>query len=222
MLKKTKKVVVFGLLDTALLAQHYLTHDSEYEVVAFTANSSYMKEPFLNGLPVVAFEEVETLYSPDDYYFFAPMTGRRMNTDRESIYNQAKAKGYRFITYVNSKACTFDSQIGENCFILENCTVQLFATVADNVVLWTGAMVGHHCTIKPHVFGAPNSVFLGHTVIESYCFVGANSTIREYTTLAQGTMVAMGSVVVSNTEAWGMYKGNPARKRENMRSIEHY
>lgn len=222
MLKKNKKVVVFGVLDTAELAHYYLTHDSDCEVVAFTVSRDYIKEPFFKGLPVVAFEEVEALYNPADYYFFAPMTGRKMNKNREDIYNQARAKGYRFISYISSKATTFDNHVGDNCFILEDNTIQPFATIGNNVVIWSGNFIGHHSTIKDHVFCAPNGVLLGHCVAESYCFIGANSTVREYTTLAEGTLVAMGANIIRNTDAWGVYTGNPAHKKPNAISTDIY
>ena len=38
-----KEVVIFGVKDTAELAWWYLTHDSEYTVVAFTVHRAYME-----------------------------------------------------------------------------------------------------------------------------------------------------------------------------------
>jgi sugar O-acyltransferase (sialic acid O-acetyltransferase NeuD family) len=219
---KTKKVVIFGVLDTAELAHFYLTHDSDCEVVAFTVNKDYIKEPFFKGLPVVAFEEVETLFNPGDYYFFAPMTARRMNKNREGIYNQAKAKGYRFVSYISSRVSMFGNEIGENCFILEDNTIQPFTTIGNNVVLWSGNHIGHHGAIKDHVFFTSHVVLSGHCLVESYCFFGVNSTIRDYTTLGEGTLVAMGSNITRNTDAWGVYIGNPAIKKENLKSIDTY
>jgi hypothetical protein len=97
------KIIVFGVLDTAELAHYYLTHDSEHEVAAFTINRQYIEHDSFKGVPVVAFEDVETIFSPSEYSFFAPMTGRNMNRNREGIYNEAKAKGYQFISYISSK-----------------------------------------------------------------------------------------------------------------------
>ena len=219
---KSKKVVIFGVLDTAELANYYLTHDSDCEVVAFTVNEQYIKEPFFKGIPVVPFETVETMYKPDDYYFFAPMTGRRMNKNREDIYNQAKQKGYRFVSYISSKVSMFDNEIGDNCFILEDNTIQPFTTIGNNVVLWSGNHIGHHGAIKDHVFFTSHVVLSGHCLVESYCFFGVNATIRDFTTLAEGTLVAMGSNITRNTEPWGVYVGNPAMKKENIKSIDAY
>lgn len=222
MTSKTKKVVIFGVLDTAELAHYYLTHDSECEVVAFTVNREYLKESFFHGLPVVPFEDVENMYSPDDYYFFAPMTARRMNKNREAIYEQAKAKNYRFVSYISSKVSMFDNAIGDNCFILEDNTIQPFTTIGNNVVLWSGNHIGHHGAIRDHVFFTSHVVLSGHCLVESYCFFGVNATIRDYTTLGEGTLVAMGASITKNTDPWGVYIGNPAKKKENLNSIDAY
>jgi len=206
------KVIIFGVMDTAELAHFYLTHDSEHEVVAFTVSREYLKDSAFHGLPVVAFEDVETIYPPQEFSFFAPMTGRGMNKNRERIYLDAKAKGYSFISYVSSKATTFGNEIGENCFILEDNTIQPFTTIGNNVVLWSGNHIGHHGQIKDHVFFTSHVVMSGHCVIEPYCFFGVNSTIRDFLHIATGTLVGMASAIYKDTDEWGLYIGNPAKK----------
>lgn len=205
-------VIIFGVLDTAELAHFYLTHDSEHEVAAFTVNREYIKDESFKGLPVVAFEDVETLFPPSDYQFFAPMTARNMNRNREKVYNEAKAKGYRFISYVSSKATTFGNEIGENCFILEDNTIQPFTTIGNNVVLWSGNHIGHHGRIDDHVFFTSHVVMSGHCHIHSYCFFGVNSTIRDYLDVAEGTLLAMSAALYKDSEPWGVYIGNPPKK----------
>lgn len=217
------KVVLFGILDTAELAHYYLTHDSEHEVVAFTLSKDYLKNTQFKGLPVVPFEAIETLYPPSDYQLFAPMTAKKMNTLREKIYNEGKAKGYNFISYISSKATWFNNDIGENCFILEDNTIQPFTKIGNNVVLWSGNHIGHHSVINDHVFFTSHVVLSGHCLVGSHCFFGVNATIRDYTTLAKGTLLAMGaSLTKQETEAWGVYVGNPAKKLEDKKSYDLY
>ena len=217
------KVVLFGVLDTAELAHYYLEHDSEHEVVAFTVNREYLKDNSFRGLPLVAFEDVETLFPPNEYLFFAPLTARNMNRNREKIYQEAKAKGYDFISYISSKATIFDrSVVGENCFILEDNTIQPFTTIGNNVVLWSGNHIGHHGQIQDHVFFTSHVVLSGHCTVESYSFFGVNSTIRDYTRIAQGTLVGMASAITKETEEWGIYIGNPAKKVPGKKSFEAY
>ena len=200
-------------MDTAELAHFYLTHDSEHEVAAFTVSRDYMNEQTsFKGLPLVAFEDVQDLFSPREYKFFAPMTGRNMNRNREKIYLDAKAKGYEFISYISSKATLFGNEIGENCFILEDNTIQPFTTIGNNVVLSSGNHIGHHGRINDHVFFTSHVVMSGHCTIGSYSFFGVNSTIRDYLNIAQGTFLAMASAVYKDTEEWGVYLGNPGKK----------
>jgi sugar O-acyltransferase (sialic acid O-acetyltransferase NeuD family) len=207
------KVIIFGIQDFAELAHYYLMHDTPHEVIAFSVNESYIPENrFFKGLPIIPFEEVESLFPPDDYHFFAPMSPKKMNILREIIYNQIKEKGYQLISYISSRATVFNNEIGDNCFILENNTLQPFTNIGNNVVLWSGNHIGHHGLIKDHVTFTSHVVMSGHCRIESYCFLGVNATLRDGITLAEGTLIAMSASVIKNTEAWGIYKGNPAVK----------
>ncbi len=217
------KVIIFGVLDTAELAHYYLTHDSEHEVAAFAVNREFITQESFHGLPVVAFEDVEKIFTPAEFRFFAPMTGRNMNRNREKIYNEAKAKGYQFISYISSHATIFDkSVVGENCFVLEDNTIQPYTTIGNNVVLWSGNHIGHHGRISDHVFFTSHVVMSGHCVVEPYCFFGVNSTIRDYLRLEQGTLVGMASAITRDTEEWGIYIGNPAKKVPGKKSFEAY
>lgn len=208
------KVIIFGLEDFASLAHFYLKHDSPHEVVAFCVTSPYIPgNAAFEGLPVVAFEEIEVAYNPDNFSFFIPMSHRKMNRLREAIYNKAKSKGYSLISYISSRATIFqDTRIGDNCFILEDNTIQPFTTIGNNVVLWSGNHIGHHAQIKDHVFFSSHVVLSGHCIVDPYCFFGVNATIRDGLRIAEGTFVAMSACVTRDTEPWGIYQGVPAKK----------
>jgi len=79
-------------------------------------------------------------------------------------------------------------------------------------VLWSGNHIGHHSVISDHVFFTSHVVLSGHCVVEPYCFFGVNATIKDATHLAESTFVAMGANLTKDTEANGVYVGNPARK----------
>ncbi len=208
------KVIIFGVQDFAQLAKFYLEHDSEHEVIAFSVNEQYMPEgKTFEGLPVVAFENVEATYPPAEFKFFAPMSPSRMNRLRESVYQKIKEKGYDLVSYVSSKATVFPgAQIGDNCFILEDNTIQPFTSIGNNVVLWSGNHIGHHSVIKDHVSFTSHVVLSGHCTVEPFAFFGVNATVRDGIHIAEGSFIAMAAAVVLNTEPWGVYKGNPAKK----------
>lgn len=211
-------MIIFGVQDFAQLANFYLQHDSEHEVVAFSVNREYLPDDkSFEGLPVVAFENVEQSYAPADFKFFAPMSPRRMNRLREHIYRQIKEKGYELISYISSKATLFrGTSIGDNCFILEDNTIQPFASIGNNVILWSGNHIGHHSIIKDHVSFTSHVVLSGHCVVEPFSFFGVNSTVRDGIHIAEGSLIGMAAAVTSDTEPWGVYKGNPAKKGETL------
>lgn len=210
-----EKVIVFGIQDFAELAHYYLTHDTPYEVLGFTVHKKYLPDSrSFKGLPVVPFEEIATIYPPTEFRMFAPLSPKNMNRLREIVYREIKAKGYKCISYISSKATVFNNTIGENCFILEDNTIQPFSSIGNNVVLWSGNHIGHHGQIKDHVFFTSHVVLSGHCIVEPYCFFGVNSTIRDGLYIAEGTLVAMSASVHKNTEPWGVYKGNPAMKSD--------
>jgi sugar O-acyltransferase (sialic acid O-acetyltransferase NeuD family) len=206
-----KKVIIFGVKDTAELAHYYLSKLPDVEVVGFTLHSDYIEDGMFKGLPVTAFENIQATYPPGEYLLFAPMTGRRMSRDRETVYLQGKEKGYTFYTYISPQATVCDNEIGENCFILEDNTIQPFTKIGNNVVLWSGNHIGHHGQIEDHVFFTSQVVLSGHCKVEKYSWFGVNATISNDLTIKEGTLVAMGALINKDTEAWKIYVGSPAK-----------
>ena len=217
------KVIIFGLLDTAELAHYYLENDSEHDVVAFTVHKAYINTDKFKGLPVVPFEELERYYPANLFTLFAPLTAKNMNRLREDVYLTGKRKGYNFISYVSSQATAFNTKIGENCFILENNTIQPFTSIGNNVVLWSGNHIGHHSKVGDHCFFTSHVVLSGNCVVESHCFFGVNSTVRDFCNISQGTLLGMASSLNNDVnEPWGIYVGSPAKRKGSRLSYEVY
>ena len=207
------KVIIFGNGNTAELALEYLKNDSPYTVVALCIHDNYLNEnskTFYN-LPLVPFSNVEKIYPPSEYYFFAPYTGTKMNKLREKIYKEIKEKKYHFISYISSKATVLTKNIGENCFILEDNTIQYGVTIGNNCVLWSGNHIGHHSTIEDNVFITSHVVISGLSHIGKYSWIGVNSCLRDKIKIAPNTLIGMGSVMTKDTEEYGVYIGNPGK-----------
>ena len=208
------KVVILGVQDFASLAHFYLKHDTPHEVVAFTVTRNYLpREPAFERLPLVEFENVESLFPPAEHEFFAPISHLNMNRFCQKIYNEAKGKGYRLISYVSSKATVFPhTGFGENCFVLEDNTIQPYSQVGNNVVLWSGNHIGHHSIIRDHVLFTSHVVLSGQCVVDAFCFLGVNSTVRDGVHLGEGTLVAMSACITHDTEPWSVYSGVPGTR----------
>jgi sugar O-acyltransferase (sialic acid O-acetyltransferase NeuD family) len=219
-------VVVFGVSNWAELAHFYLTHDSPHEVVAFTVDREYLKEPEFKGLPIVPFDEVDRHYPPDQVSMFIPMSFKKMNHIRAAKYDDAKRRGYDLISYVSSKATTWPGfSCGQNCFIFEDNTVQPFVEIGNNVVMWSGNHIGHHTRIKDHVTITSHVVISGCCTIEEYCFFGVNSAVRDEAIIARETLVGMGVTIQKDTKEFEVYRAPPLEpervRSDQLRSLSY-
>jgi sugar O-acyltransferase (sialic acid O-acetyltransferase NeuD family) len=220
------EVIIFGVGQWAELAHFYLTHDSPHDVAAFTVDRGYVTADQFKGLRVVPFEEVEQHFPPDRFQMFIPMSFKRMNHVRADRYRTAKQRGYGLVSYVSSRATTWPGfTCGDNCFILEDNTIQPFVTIGNDVVMWSGNHIGHHTTIKDHVTITSHVVISGCCTIEEYCFFGVNSTVRDEAVVAHDTLVGMGVALVKDTQAFDVYRtpgSEPARIRsDQLRSLSY-
>ena len=208
----SNKVLVFGNQELAQMNYFYLTHDSPFEVVAFTVDQAYLKEETLCGLPVVPFEKVELIYPPTKYKMAVFLGFRDVNRFREKKYTQAKAKGYETVSYVSSKAITWpDIVVGENSMISEAAVVQPNAKIGDNVIISSGTLVGHHSKIQDHCFIAARTVLLGNVTVEPFCILGANCTIKHGITIRRECIIGSGSYISEDTQEKGVYITDPAK-----------
>jgi len=195
------KTVIFGTKDYSELAHYYLTHDSNYQPVAFAVEKKYRDKETFCGLPVVDFEEVEKWYPPDQFNFFAPI---RSNNLRARIYEDVSAKGYKLISYVSSKAIV-SGTVGENCFIQEFNNVQPFAVIGNNCILWAGNHIGHSTVVNNHVTITSHVVISGHCDIGQGSYLGVNVTVRDGIVIGHSCMVGQGANVVKNLEPNKIY-----------------
>jgi sugar O-acyltransferase (sialic acid O-acetyltransferase NeuD family) len=200
------RLIIFGGGDIARLAAVYFTRDSEHEVVAFTVDRQYMNGTSFRDLPLVPFEEVTTLYPPQDYKMFVALSYAKMNQVRADKFRQARQAGYELVSYVSSR-CSFltDNPVGENCFILEDNTIQPFVKIGHNVTLWSGNHIGHDAVIDDHCFLASHIVVSGYVHIGPSCFIGVNATLRNSITIAPGTLIGAGAVIMKDTVEKGVY-----------------
>lgn len=194
-------LVVFGSGDIAELAEFYFRHDSDHRVSAFTVDAAYVKEETFCGKPVVPFEEVAKAFSPAEHDFFAAVSYAKLNALRAEKVAAAKSLGYRVVHYVSSKATVFRGfEVGENCFILEDNTIQPFARIGANVTLWSGNHIGHHATIADNCFITSHVVVSGGVHIGANTFVGVNATIRDHVRIGQRCVIGAGSLILSDAE----------------------
>jgi len=211
--KDGRPVIVFGNLLSASLASYCLMNDSPLQVAGFTVDDAYLTSNTFEGLPLVSFEELDNFFPPDDYQLLIPMGYQQINSVRRTRYEQAKQRGYKFATYVSSRASVWPNlEIGDNVLIYEHAIIQPFAKIGNNCIVRSGAHVSHHCTVEDHSFIAAEVAMGGEVRIREQAFVGIGAVLRDRVTIAKRSLIGAGAAVVKDTEEDCVYVGNPARK----------
>ncbi len=203
-----KQLLIFGTGAIGELAHHYFSVDSDYTVIGFTVDADHVSSTTFCGLPVVPFSEAARHFSPRDTEFFVAVSYARLNEVRRQKFVAAKEYGFQMASYVSSRASVSPNFLpGENCFILEDNTIQPFAKIGDNVTLWSGNHVGHHAVIGNHCFVTSHVVISGGVTVGDSCFIGVNATIRDHVSIGARCVIGAGALILGDAEPGGVYLG---------------
>lgn len=201
-----RQLVIFGCGEMAEVAYFYFSRHSDYTVVAFSVDARYLDQPMFCGLPVIPFEQLESHFSPDTADLFVAIGYSGVNQARKEKYIQSKQRGYRMASYISSAATALnDGKIGDNCFILEDNTIQPFVSIGNNVIMWSGNHIGHHSCIGDHCFLASHIVVSGGVHIGERCFIGVNATFRDHIRIGERCVIGAGSLLLADAEPEGVY-----------------
>jgi sugar O-acyltransferase (sialic acid O-acetyltransferase NeuD family) len=200
------KIILFGTGQGADTAYRYFAKDSSHQICGFVVERAYLKSSEFKGLPVVAFEDATKHFPASEYQLFALMGYQGMNQQRARIFNAGKAMGYTFTSYVSSQVSALEMpEIGENCFILDNQTINLDVKIGHNVVMWSGNQIGDRTTIGDHNWIASHVAISGDCHIGSYVFLGLNSTISQNVRIANKSFIGASALITKNTVEGGVY-----------------
>jgi virginiamycin A acetyltransferase len=110
-----------------------------------------------------------------------------------------------------------DVVIGERSYLNSGTVVY----TGNGVTIGKGVLIAANCTLAPvnHAFVRADLMIIeqkfqpsrGGIVIEDDVWIGANSVLLDGTTIRRGAVVAAGSVVRRELEAFGVYAGTPLR-----------
>jgi sugar O-acyltransferase (sialic acid O-acetyltransferase NeuD family) len=205
-------LVIFGARGFAEMAHYYFTRDSRYTVAAFTVDAAYLEGTTFQGLPVVAFEELETRFAPDTVTLFIAMGIQKVNRLRAQKVADSQARGYRLASYLSSKAKVADDlTLHPNSFIMEDAYLQPNVTVGRNSIIWAKSAIGFRSRIGDHCWIV--SASLGESVtVGDYTLIGINATIASFLTIGASNVIGAGALVLEDTQDDSIYKGHASER----------
>lgn len=193
-------IVIFGATMTAEVAKTYIETYSGHRVVGFTVDRAYASDSRFLGLPLVPWDCLEGTFPPDRVELMGPISYRLMNELRRDRFFEGKARSYRFASFIHPKCLRYGDPIGENCFIGPN-VIEPRARIGDNVIIWGGSYIAHHCIIGNHTFISGEVGISGGTTIGERCFLGGGAVVGEGLSIGDACLLSMGVVVTRSIPA---------------------
>ena len=164
---------------------------------------------FVNGIPVVSFEEFSEMEPPDKKVAIAIADARL----RMTLALRCKQAGLRFFS-VRSKWC----EIMDDVTIGPGALLSPFTVLTSNIRIGAHfhcnlhSYVEHDCVIGDFVTFAPAVRCNGNVTIGDGAYIGSNAVLRQGVHVGEFATVGMGAVVVNDVPAHETWVGNPARK----------
>lgn len=210
-----EKVVIYGTGSVGRDAYYDMIYDRTYEVAAFTVTRQFLSsdQETLFELPVVAFDEVASLFPPDEYRMLVTMGALNLMKRRAELYQQAKDMGYELVNSISSRAVLWSNlEIGDNCQISANCVVNPEVKIGNNVFIGSGCMIPHEVVLGDHTFLASGVVLSGSVTVNPLCYFGTGSIVRNNVTIASECVIGAGAVILEDTVEKGVYIGEASAR----------
>ncbi len=196
-----KDLIIFGIGKIAEVVYYYAKEECGFNVVAFCVDEQYKTNEAFKGLPVISFEEVEKKYSSAKYDMFIAVGYQDMNTFRELKCRQAMEKGYELVSVISPKAnLPVNVSTGWNCFVMPPCLIHPCVEIKNNVFVFSGAMVAHHCVIEDHCWLTSCCNISGNVHIGANSFVAVNATVGHSVTIGKKCFLGANALVTKNLE----------------------
>ena len=133
--------------------------------------------------------------------------------------------GYQSCVLAGCKFWVSDFQLGERSFINKYCVFSGYGTKDEGsqIIIGKDVMVGFNVTFcaNGHLIGTKEHRAGDHIckpiLVEDGCWIGANVIILGGVTIKKGCIIAAGSIVTKDCEEDGLYAGNPAIRKKDLR-----
>ena len=194
--RPARDIVIFGAGQIADVARVYIDRHGPDRIIGFTVDDAYRKSDTFAGRPLVSWETLESTFPPERVQLLGPLSFRRLNEFRTARYLEGKRRGYEFASFVHPTCDVYTDKIGENCFILENNTLQPFVEIGNDVFMWSNNHIGHHSRIGDHCFLSSHIAISSNVVLEPGCFLGGKVGIDYGVLIGANSYMGFGANVI--------------------------
>ncbi len=182
---------------------------NEYRFLGFVARKPDDKG--LLGYPVFGLEDLD-----------GPLRHALLIPDNTFELEVKQRFSDRVITLIDPSCfVSRTARIGRGTVLFPHCYVGLNAVVGDFVFCLSGCIINHDVIIEEGSILASGVSLAGHVNIKREVYLGQASTVKQYLSVGEKSLVGMGAVVVRDVEPNTVVVGNPAIILKKLEDLGH-
>lgn len=214
-----ENVVIYGETAFAERIYSYIKFEKSMNVIAFTNAKAFKEKDSIQGIPVIAFEELNEKLGSKDFGILIAVGYVQMNNIRKKIYKECKDAGHRIATYISQTSTLYSDDIGEGCIIMPNVYIGPNCKIGSCNIIASCTCLSHDNKVGDFNFISSNAIFGGHSTVCDNCFIGLGCVIRDGITINNYSLIGSATNLLTSTDSKGIYVGNPSRKLEGKDSL---
>lgn len=188
-------LLIVGISTTARSIYKFVTDYNLYHILGFVVDKQYKKKESYCGLPVYDFESLPDGFDKKNDFLFIAMEWNRLNADRRDLYNRLTGESFKLANVISPSAIIHGEITGDNCWICDYVVIENDVIVKDDVFVKTKATIAHLSVIESHCFIGANSFLAGGVNVGEQSYIGVSSTIFDSVNIGRKCLIGGGVVV---------------------------
>lgn len=215
-----ENIVIYGETAFAERIYSYIKFEKAMNVLSFTNAKAFKEKETIQGIPVIAFEELNERFKGIDFSILIAIGYVQMNNIRQKIYKECIYAGHRIATYISNTATLYSNDIEEGCIVMPNVYIGPGCTIGKCNIIASCTCLSHDNKVGEFNYISSNVIFGGHATVCNNSFIGLGCIIRDGIIINNYSLIGAASNVLKDTINKGVYVGNPAHKLNDRSSLE--
>lgn len=206
-------VIGLGAGGHARVVIEILQHNPKYEVVCLLDTNSELHGKEVSGIPILGNDTLlPKLVEQGIRHCFIGLGSVGNATPRKKLYHLALSHNLEPVNSIHPTALISPSaQTGLGLTAAAYSVINAGVIIGENVIINTGAIVEHDCTIGSHAHIATGARLASNVQVGDGAHIGIGVSIRQCIVIGEGAIVGAGAVVVKDVPAASTVVGTPAK-----------